>query len=235
MWIYIIRNQVNGKLYVGQTKHSDPHKRWRDHLGKLRAGRQQHLYRAMMHYGVENFSFMPLEMWSSLEELDEAEMFWISYLRSWDSSVGYNMTLGGAQPRVTDDVRLKLSELNTGERNPFFGRRHTEDAKRAIGKASRGNTYAAGVKPTEEQRVKKSDGLRRCWADPEFRKRLSDKQLIAQKKVNRHKLTLEDVKQVLMLLEQGKKPEEVATVFNVSRAMIYAVKKGTYKCYTIVS
>lgn len=56
MYIYVIRNRVDGKCYVGQSR--TPATRWRAHQGHARrGGRSSPLYSAMRKHGVQNFTF----------------------------------------------------------------------------------------------------------------------------------------------------------------------------------
>lgn len=59
--IYGIRNIVNGKIYVGQTK--DFKHRWREHVRELNHNihHNKHLQNAWNKYGEENFEFFVIE------------------------------------------------------------------------------------------------------------------------------------------------------------------------------
>jgi len=48
------------------------------------------------------------------------------------------------------ETRLKKSISMRGSKNHFYGRKHTEASKRIIGKMEEGNTYALGLKRSEE-------------------------------------------------------------------------------------
>lgn len=52
--IYKITNQINGKVYIGETIRP-LNRRWYKHLCKAINGSKEHLYCAMREYGVENF------------------------------------------------------------------------------------------------------------------------------------------------------------------------------------
>jgi DNA-binding transcriptional ArsR family regulator len=71
--IYVIRNQVNGKEYVGKAVRVN--KRWRDHQCDLRAGRHPNplLQRAWDKYGESSFQFELIEVVTDLGTLAERE------------------------------------------------------------------------------------------------------------------------------------------------------------------
>lgn len=52
-FIYIIRNTINNKIYIGQTRTS-VEQRWKEHLRHAQYGKQI-INRAMKKYGVDKF------------------------------------------------------------------------------------------------------------------------------------------------------------------------------------
>lgn len=98
MGIYLITNQVNGKVYVGQSVRIE--ERWSDHkrIAQNELKIQYPLYLAMRKYGIENFKLTILEECAQ-ELLDEREIYWIKFYHScvYDlNSNGYNITFGGS-------------------------------------------------------------------------------------------------------------------------------------------
>lgn len=89
--IYKITNQLNGKVYIGQSINIEH--RWKEHIQEAKNGiRNYALYNAMRKYGIENFSFEIIEECSE-KELDEKEVYYIKEYNSYYD--GYNSTLGG--------------------------------------------------------------------------------------------------------------------------------------------
>src|SRR5208282_6796272 len=70
MFIYLITNLVNGKVYVGKTENR-PEKRWHDHCSAARRHpeRAPLLYRAMRKYGQAAFTFEVLTVATSATQL----------------------------------------------------------------------------------------------------------------------------------------------------------------------
>ena len=91
--VYLIRNLVNGKGYVGQTVQSLKY-RWGQHR---RSNGCWLLKRAIKKYGVDAFAITHLEYASSAGSLNEKERVWILKLGT-HIPTGYNILLGGEQP-----------------------------------------------------------------------------------------------------------------------------------------
>ena len=94
--IYIIKNTVNDKVYIGQSVNVE--ERWNSHIYNARYENKNGvnksvLHKAMMKYGVENFYYEILE--SQIENYDEREQYWIEKYHSLVPD-GYNITPGGA-------------------------------------------------------------------------------------------------------------------------------------------
>lgn len=89
--IYIIKNKINDKVYVGQA--INPHRRFIQHLcngNRLLDNYPIHL--AINKYGKDNFYCEILE--SNVENYNEREKYWIKYYNSLSPN-GYNILPGG--------------------------------------------------------------------------------------------------------------------------------------------
>lgn len=106
-FIYIIRNTINNKVYIGQTRTS-VEQRWKEHLRHAQYGKQI-INRAMKKYGVDKFYIEMLET-CDLEDLDYKEMYYIELYNSTDKSKGYNASIGGNTPRFKRKI-LSISDL----------------------------------------------------------------------------------------------------------------------------
>jgi group I intron endonuclease len=69
MVVYLIKNNTNGKCYVGQTTSKSPSRRWSSHC-RLRknATNQTPISLAIQKYGKHNFSFMALAAAATQQE-----------------------------------------------------------------------------------------------------------------------------------------------------------------------
>lgn len=116
-FIYIIRNTINTKVYVGQTKKSIQ-QRFRQHVYEANRGCHYVIHKAMRKYGIDNFYIQPIEQCDD-SLLNDKEIYWIKFYKSNNPKYGYNMTEGGSRQgdpwnksRV-DDITL-LNAFNNG-------------------------------------------------------------------------------------------------------------------------
>ena len=81
--IYMHRNKINGKVYIGQT-YKNPKDRWLNGNGY----KNQVFYRAIEKYGWDNFEHIILEENLTQEEANKQEMYWINYYQSNNPQYG---------------------------------------------------------------------------------------------------------------------------------------------------
>lgn len=113
--IYLYRNLVNGKCYVGQTI-CPIKKRHYDHLHQ-----DSYFDRALKKYGEENFELTILESDIQTQELlDKKEIYYIEKYGSYVN--GYNQTRGGqgaARRSVDPKLATEIAELILGTNLTF--------------------------------------------------------------------------------------------------------------------
>ena len=96
-YIYKIINNINDKVYIGQTQRSIQ-ERWKEHLKESNSTRVNHpIYRAMRKYGNEHFNIVEIEQIDN-DLLNQREQYWIEQYNSYNN--GYNATLGGDGKRT---------------------------------------------------------------------------------------------------------------------------------------
>lgn len=112
--IYLYQNNINYKIYIGQTVNFN--KRIYEHLKNSKTNYCHPFYNAIRKYGIENFSIIKLEQFDNYEDADESEIFYISFFRSWDREFGYNIELGGRKNKiVSNETKIKLSNIHKGK------------------------------------------------------------------------------------------------------------------------
>lgn len=91
--IYVIRNLINNKVYVGKSKNI--YIRLKQHktlLNTKNCNENYHLINSWHKYGKENFDYYVIEYLEFNEEiLKERELYWMESLNSCDRKNGYNL------------------------------------------------------------------------------------------------------------------------------------------------
>lgn len=103
--IYKITNNINGKIYIGQSNNIQ--RRFSEHQNRGAASRIP-VDVAIQKYGKENFSFEIIEE-CAIEQLNQRETYWINYFNSIEH--GYNCSVGGDQQSMgSNNGRAILTE-----------------------------------------------------------------------------------------------------------------------------
>lgn len=153
--IYMHKNKINGKVYIGQTCQK-PEKRWGNGNNYKDSPK---FFNAILKYGWDNFEHIILYKNLSLEQANQLEKNLIKQYKSQDDNFGYNIKEGGSNSKHTEETKIKIGEANkkalkghkwsqhqkelisemfTGEGNPFYGKTHTEETKNKISKHRKG-------------------------------------------------------------------------------------------------
>ena len=124
--IYKITNNINGKMYIGQS--NNIYRRWKEHKSKYSWYTQNNiLYKAFQKYGIDNFTFEIIHECDE-SELNDKEVYYIQQYNTFiksENSNGYNITLGGNGMRGfhhTEQSKLKMSNANKGVNNSNYGK-----------------------------------------------------------------------------------------------------------------
>ena len=105
--IYMIKNNINNKVYIGQTILNDVlHDRYGGNVEKHT--HNDHLRNAIHKYGWNSFSIHILEYCMSKCELNYRERYWIKYFKAVDSNYGYNIENGGQDGSPSQQTREKI-------------------------------------------------------------------------------------------------------------------------------
>jgi len=184
MQVYLITNKINGTQYVRQTTHALG-VRWSGHKSEANNRKRWPLHRAMAKYGIENFTIETLHVCEAKEEMDFAEIFYVTLLNTkWPN--GYNLSDGGesgargchwtdeakAQRSIISQarwdanphLRIELAERMKGNSNTK-GRVRPKEEVLKVSAALKDNQYAKGVKQSAEQKKKRSKDQTGIWAE----------------------------------------------------------------------
>lgn len=123
--IYLISNDINNKLYIGQTIQT-LNKRFNGHCCYSKSDRSSNMYikRAIHKYGKDKFHIKLIEE-CPVNLLNEREKYWINYYDSYNT--GYNLTLGGQSSnyfslhRLEDTIDIKKFKQYILEFKPSIG------------------------------------------------------------------------------------------------------------------
>lgn len=116
--IYKITNTSNNKVYVGQTL--DWNRRFCHHISYLKSNSHynKHLQKAFNKYGRAAFKFEIISKCSTLELLNELEIYWIKQLQTTDENFGYNIQLGGLSDIPSERGKKDLQCIATSQNKP---------------------------------------------------------------------------------------------------------------------
>lgn len=105
--IYKITNKINSKIYIGQTRVTEP-QRWQQHVWYAYNCPNKDsllLCYAIKKYGKENFQREVIEECDN-DLLNEKEIYWINYYNSTNRKIGYNLSLGGEACSKYSDAKI---------------------------------------------------------------------------------------------------------------------------------
>ncbi len=117
--IYVIKNLINGKIYVGKSKNC--YKRLHQHVTDIKYDDRNynencHLLNAVKKYGIDNFECYLLEKFDeTLENLEEVladrELYWMKELDSLNKEKGYNLRWDSqGKCFCSEETRKKVGE-----------------------------------------------------------------------------------------------------------------------------
>lgn len=116
--VYMHRNKINNKIYVGQTC-TKPEYRWRNGEGYKTSS---HFYNSIKKYGWNNFEHIILKDGLSLQEADFWECYYIDLYNTTNQDKGYNLRGGGHKGFLYTEKAIKSANANKsykmGEEHP---------------------------------------------------------------------------------------------------------------------
>lgn len=149
--VYAIRNELNGKIYVGSTANFQA--RWRTHKFRLNRGTHTnpHLQGAWNKYGASAFEFSVLEE-CEISMVTIREQAWVDYYSATNPTQGYNLRLKVESNRgykLREETKKRISNANKGKSIPLETREKIRNSK--LGKS----TYWNRGKPRSDETKQK--------------------------------------------------------------------------------
>lgn len=202
-YIYCYENQINKKVYIGQTDNMER----RDKEHTFHGHKTVALDCAIKKYGRENFSLDIVLIVESAEQADQEEIYWIARMREFMGKENvYNILDGGHGSRgrpVSEETRRKISKANTGKR-------HSPEARAKM------SAFRKDKKLSPESIKKLSESLKGHKVSQETRDKIAKKRLGTKaseetkrkmskdRKGKKHKPHSEEAKQKMSTSHMGK-------------------------------
>ena len=175
-YIYQIKNIINNKVYIGQTKR-DPEVRFDEYR---RECHNIYLKEDFEKYGMENFTFMVIDVAEDFQDLSCKEKYWIQFYNTKDRNFGYNLSDGGCGPmgaKWTQKSKENISEQRKGCR--WFHNNKGERHLVSKDKIDEYKDWIPGYGPGKK-RIRQSEETKRKIRQSNIGKHYRDAELIAK-------------------------------------------------------
>lgn len=155
--VYLIRNKVNGLIYIGIAIHF--RKRWNLHKANLnkRNHHSRHLQHAWNKYGPDAFEFKIIEMVEDKTKLLEREQFWLDWLKPYDPIKGYNICKV-AESRLgiksSPEHIAKIVAANKGKKKTFEQKEFLRQLRLGTKLTEEQKTARRNYRHAEEDKIK---------------------------------------------------------------------------------
>ena len=151
--VYIHKNKINQKIYVGLTK-QDPQDRWRKDGGGYK--NQPKFWRAIQKYGWDNFEHIILKTNLTAKEASELEKQLIKSFNAIQN--GYNSDLGGVITNHSPETIEKI-------RQSMIGKTHSQKTKSKISNSKQKDKKSIICIETGIEYESAADAMRKTGVD----------------------------------------------------------------------
>lgn len=147
MIIYMVKNKINGKMYIGQTINSLEKRKWKHINCALRKIDNIYFHNALRKYGADLFEWTVIDRCATIEQLNKLEIFYIGFHNTFGE--GYNLTEGGDGSmgrKYSELSKLKMSIAKKGKipsEATIMGRRNKKVSEETLEKISGENNHSA--------------------------------------------------------------------------------------------
>ena len=223
MVIYKVTNLINNKIYIGQDS-----KNKQNYFGSGKI-----IKKAINKYGIENFKKEILEICSNVDELNQAEKYWIEKLNSTNPDIGYNISFGGQSGwmlglRHSDETKKSYSINRVGkligDKNGMYGKTHSSESKKKMSRPKSGKDNGMyGKKHSDETKKKISENLK-GEKNPFYGKKHSDETKNKMSEIAKKRNGSPTSKKVLVGDQIFNSASDAAKFFKIS------VGTASYRC-----
>jgi group I intron endonuclease len=126
MIIYKITNKIDGNIYIGQTVNTLSRRMACHYAGNQKG----YIASAFKKHGRDRFSVEVIGKYNSIEDLNNAEEYFIEFFNSMAPN-GYNLITGGRNRIPSEETRKKLSDSHKGYK-------HSKEALRKMSLSGKG-------------------------------------------------------------------------------------------------
>jgi hypothetical protein len=203
MQIYKITNLINNKIYIGKDTTSDP-----NYFGSGLL-----ISRAKEKYGLSKFIKEIIDETNDYNELSVKEIYWISFYKSNDRSIGYNISIGGDGGDTLSNhpdlelIRAKISNNSKTKGKTYeevFGVENAKIYKDKLSKSNKrillGKTFDELYGIDDSKRIKEIISLnsKKSWTNERKQKHSENsklnihKSLLSEKSIENNRKYLEE-------------------------------------------
>ena len=230
--IYLLKNNLNNKIYIGQTWAE----RLEDRMGKDggQYKNSTYIYNAIKKYGAENFSYDLLAEVYSQNEADLLEDGYIVEYNSRNNRIGYNLRSGGSCGKHSEETKEKIRQaiLNkvwseealrgraTGgaqwkgkKRGPQTQEQRNNNSRMMIERHQKDGHPMLGKHHTEDVKKKISETCKTIVFTEERNKKISEAL----------KMSAEKEKEILDAYLSGVRIKDICAKLNIGSSSIYRV------------
>ena len=223
--IYCYTNLINGKKYVGQT--INPEKRYNQHKSSAFNEKDKDyntpLHRAFRKYGYDNFNYEIILSTSSLDILNELEIYFIDKYKTQVPN-GYNILEGGNNSSRIFNEETKINMMKAHANL-------TEDEVVELRIAYKEKESPSVIYNNKYKDRMHFQSFLNIWTGKRYASIMPE---VFTDRGRHTKLNEEKVKQIKMEIAEGKSYRKIAENFNVSPSTIADIAHGrTWKQVTI--
>ncbi len=154
-YIYVIKNIINNKKYIGQTKCSDINKRWKQHKKMCKHSIGSCLLNAYKKYGLDNFTFN-IGCICFDEDTDRIE---VEYIKKYNTIYpnGYNLQEGGNNRKHNQLTKNLIRSKLIGENSKNFGKKLSIETCKKISENLKGDknpNYRVQMSQEQKDKIK---------------------------------------------------------------------------------